>query len=92
MNITSVTTHRFDRPLWFGAVSQWPEYYFTAEQRGKIWMWKPNEEPVLFMDLNVNRTGNEEGLLGFAFHPEFEQSQRVFAYYSSNICNSQSLI
>jgi len=38
-----------------------------------------------FLDIGARvRTGSERGLLGFAFHPEFETNGRVFVHYSSS--------
>ena len=42
--------------------------------------------PTPFLDLRDRvRTGSERGLLGFAFHPDFETNGLVYAHYSSSV-------
>ena len=40
----------------------------------------------MFLDISklVSRRGNEEGLIGFAFHPDFKNNGQLFCHYSSN--------
>ncbi len=42
--------------------------------------------PTPFIDINprVNSTGNEQGLLGLAFHPNYAQNGYFFVYYTQN--------
>lgn len=58
---------------------------FIVEQRGTIKMAKPGSS-VLTTYLNISGTvsssGNERGLLGLAFHPQFAQNRRFFVYYT----------
>jgi glucose/arabinose dehydrogenase len=46
---------------------------------------KPDAEKSLVLDLSskVRRRGNEEGLLGLAFHPKFKENGVVFLQYST---------
>ncbi len=39
-------------------------------------------EPFLNIDPLVNSTGNEQGLLGLAFHPDYAQNGYFFVYYT----------
>ncbi len=39
--------------------------------------------PLLDIRNRVSRAGNEEGLLGLAFHPDFASNGRFFVYYSA---------
>ncbi|MEX0761252.1 MAG: PQQ-dependent sugar dehydrogenase [Dehalococcoidia bacterium] len=39
---------------------------------------------VLDISHKVSRQGNEEGLLGLAFHPQFQENQRFYLYYSAS--------
>lgn len=40
--------------------------------------------PFLNIDPRVNSTGNEQGLLGLAFHPNYAQNGYFFVYYTQN--------
>jgi len=60
---------------------------FVVEQPGRV-KWFENRrdvrETVTALDLSdrVLSTGNEEGLLGLAFHPQFKNNHQVFLQYS----------
>ncbi|MEE8464893.1 MAG: PQQ-dependent sugar dehydrogenase [Dehalococcoidia bacterium] len=62
--------------------------FFVTEQAGRVMSFPispgPSEASV-FLDIRdrVNRGGNEEGLLGLAFDPEFESNGYFFVYYSA---------
>ena len=62
----------------------------VADQEGQIWLLTADgqrgDEP--FLDLrdrlvNLRPTYDERGLLGLAFHPDFEANGRFFVYYSA---------
>jgi glucose/arabinose dehydrogenase len=64
---------------------------FAASQRGEVWTFenRPDvQESKLFLDLRDKvvdfRSGgaNEQGLLGFALHPDFKSNGYVYTYYS----------
>src|SRR5436190_21059474 len=65
---------------------------FVVEQDGKIRI-VDHPAPALpavaadrvFLDISsrVSRRGNEEGLLGFAFHPDFATNRKVYAQYTA---------
>jgi len=61
---------------------------FVVEQPGRV-KWFENKadaaEMTLALDLTakVLSTGNEEGLLGLAFHPKFKTNHQVFLQYST---------
>jgi glucose/arabinose dehydrogenase len=61
---------------------------FIVEQAGRV-KWFENKpsasESVLALDLTakVLSTGNEEGLLGMAFHPRFKSNHQIFLQYST---------
>ena len=61
---------------------------FVVERRGTVRVVNPDGSlvPGFFMDIRsiVQDTGGEQGLLGIAFHPNFETNRRVFAYYTRN--------
>ncbi len=60
---------------------------FVVEQPGRV-KWFENRpdaaEAVLALDLSakVLSSGNEEGMLGLAFHPQFKTNHQVFIQYS----------
>src|SRR6185295_13983969 len=60
---------------------------FVVEQPGRV-KWFENKpdasEMTLALDLTskVLSTGNEEGMLGLAFHPQFKTNHQVFIQYS----------
>lgn len=59
---------------------------FIVEQRGYIWVVDstgnrlPN--PFLNIDPRVRSNGNEQGLLGLAFPPDYAQSGEFYVYYT----------
>jgi glucose/arabinose dehydrogenase len=62
---------------------------FIVEQPGRILVMKngkPAPKPFLDLAGRVERVGenySEKGLLGLAFHPDYEKNGRFFVYYSS---------
>lgn len=61
---------------------------FVTEQTGRVMSFPTNPLPrdlTAFLDLRdrVNDSGNEEGLLGLAFDPEFDSNGHFFVYYSA---------
>ncbi len=77
----------FNRPLWFGIAPDDPDTLYVAEQGGVIYAFDDDpevEERAVFLQLNVSRRNNEEGLLGVAFHPEYADNGRLFIYYSAS--------
>ena len=59
---------------------------FIAEQNGYIWILDSlgNRLPDTFLniDARVRSTGNEQGLLGLAFPPDYAQSGYFYVYYT----------
>ncbi len=61
------------------------ERSFIVEQDGLIWVIENGRrinEPFLDIQDRVGTDANERGLLGLAFHPEFEQTGRFFVNYT----------
>ena len=61
---------------------------FVTEQGGKIHIFPARQdatETVVFLDITglVNEGGNEEGLLGLAFAPDYAESGHFYVYYSA---------
>ena len=62
---------------------------YVVEQAGKIYKLHPDNgrwQKTLFLDIRdrVNDTGNEEGLLGLAFHPRFFENGYFFLNYTAD--------
>ncbi|HFE44082.1 MAG TPA: hypothetical protein ENJ18_01125, partial [Nannocystis exedens] len=80
----------FDRPLFVASDPSDPERLFVVEQGGHIKILEPGmsqapAEDFLFVETknaNANTIGPEQGLLGFAFHPDFPTDPRVYINYN----------
>ncbi len=61
------------------------ERLFVTEQRGRIISLADDAEASVFLDIRerVSDAGNEEGLLGLAFDPDFEANEHFYVYYSA---------
>jgi glucose/arabinose dehydrogenase len=61
---------------------------FVTEQRGVIYAFSVSnpQQADIFLDITgrVNRGGNEEGLLGLAFDPDYQQNGYFYVYYSAD--------
>lgn len=66
---------------------------FIVEQRGYIWILDDagNRLPDTFLniDARVNSTGNEQGLLGLAFDPNYAQNGYFYVNYIKNDGNTR---
>lgn len=79
----------FERPIVVTHANDGSDRIFVAEQEGIIKVFK-NEEDVedtsVFLDIDercrYRDNQNEEGLLGFAFHPNFKENGQLFVYYT----------
>ena len=66
----------FERPVGLEHRVGKPDLLYIVEQPGRIMsvnINKPKEKPSLILDITdrVNDSGNEQGLLGLAFHPKY---------------------
>lgn len=83
------------RPIQLLSASADDSRVFVLCQEGKVHVF-PNSRDVaesrVFLDLKdrVSRRGNEEGLLGIAFHPDYSANGEFFVSYSGK--ESQSVI
>ncbi|MEM7201707.1 MAG: PQQ-dependent sugar dehydrogenase [Planctomycetota bacterium] len=78
----------FDRPLFLTAPPDGTDRIAVVEQDGLVRIFANDaatSTTATFMDLRalVSRASNEEGLLGFAFHPDYATTGEVFVYYSA---------
>lgn len=80
---------RFDRPVAMAYPDDGTNRLFVVEQhQARIWSFVnnrsiANKRPFLQLPDRIHR-GNEEGLLGLAFHPKFRENREFFVYYSAD--------
>ncbi len=77
----------FEQPLWAGMPPGSPNQLWVIEQAGRVWSvdlasGKRGDTPVLDIRQDVSRKGNEEGLLGLAFAPDFATSGRFYVDFT----------
>jgi glucose/arabinose dehydrogenase len=73
------------RPVFVGHAGDGSNRLFIVEQAGVIKVLQPDTStPTVFLDIHtlVLSTGNEQGLLGLAFHPDYETNGRFFVFYT----------
>lgn len=78
----------FRRPVELTSPHDGSRRNFVLEQAGRILVFDDKEEATdstVFLDLTdvVRSTGNEEGLLGLAFHPKYRENGEFIVYYST---------
>ena len=86
----ALVTEGFDAPVALEEAPDGSGRLFVADQRGEIHIVAANgtllDEPFLDVSeqmVSLNPAGDERGLLGFAFHPNFTENGRFFVYYSA---------
>ncbi|WP_186775062.1 PQQ-dependent sugar dehydrogenase [Allorhodopirellula solitaria] len=77
----------FKRPVELTFAPDGSNRIFVVEQRGVVRCFENRDDidhSETFLDLTdvVSRAGNEEGMLGFAFHPKYADNGEIFVYYS----------
>ncbi len=73
------------KPLYVTNAHDGSNRLFVVEQGGRILVLQPGEStPSIFLDITteVSRAGDERGLLGLAFHPNFSSNGRFFVDYT----------
>ena len=79
----------FSRPLDIQHAGDGTNRLFVVEQEGVISVF-PNDPEVedtnVFLDIRsrVNDSGNEEGLLGLAFHPDYDNNGYFYVNYTAS--------
>ncbi len=78
---------KFDRPVWVGQPAGINDKLWVIEQVGKVWIIDAktgarSEKPFLDITADVSRKGNEMGLLGLAFAPDFKTSGRFYVNFT----------
>lgn len=82
----------FERPVWVGQPAGMNEKLWVIEQAGRVWIvdaktGQRSEKPFLDIVSDVSRKGNEEGLLGLAFAPDFQKTGRFYVNYTDRTPN-----
>lgn len=78
----------FTRPVDLQHPGDGTDRLFVVSQNGIIYVFENNPAVTsanVFLNIQsrVNSAGNEEGLLGLAFHPDYAQNGYFFVYYSA---------
>jgi glucose/arabinose dehydrogenase len=79
----------FDRPVDLQHAGDGSSRLFVLEQHeGRVRVFPDDQNASgagVFLDIGDRiNTGNEEGLLGIAFHPDYEANGHFFVYYSTS--------
>lgn len=79
---------KFERPTEATHAADGSGRVFVVEQKGVIRVFNDDEaakEAKVFLDISdvTLRDGNEEGLLGLAFHPRYKETGLFYVYYST---------
>ena len=87
LNIAFPNLQTFDNPIELVHAYDGSNRLFVVQQRGLIYVF--NNDPSvstakLFINLSgkVSPSGNEKGLLGLAFHPDYENNRQFFVNYT----------
>ncbi|MFT7616724.1 MAG: glucose/arabinose dehydrogenase [Planctomycetota bacterium] len=77
---------KFARPVFLTHAPGEKETLYVVEQKGLVLRMENTASDArrIFLDIRerVSRAGNEEGLLGLAFHPDYASNGRLFLHYS----------
>ena len=78
---------KLTRPLWLCEAPDGTKRIFVAQQDGKVLILpkdRNGKETKTFLDISDRKPWqkNEEGLLGFAFHPKYKSNGKFYIYYT----------
>jgi glucose/arabinose dehydrogenase len=82
----------FERPVDFQHAGDDSKRLFVVEQRGVISVFQNDSKTAeksefLEIEAKVDDSGNEEGLLGLAFHPDFKNNGYFYVNYTASSPN-----
>ena len=75
----------FQRPLYVTGAGDDSGRLFVVSQYGQIYIVQDGatiEQPFLDIQPRITSAGNEQGLLGLAFHPDYEENGTFYVNYS----------
>lgn len=80
---------KFERPLYFTVAGDGSGDAYVVEQTGKIKVFSDSADAAdagVFLDLSgkVSTDGNEKGLLGLAFHPDYKNNGYLYVDYTDS--------
>ncbi len=80
-------TNGLERPLLYTGANDDSNRTFIVEQGGRIWVATEvdgtiQKQPFLDVSGLVSASGNERGLLGLAFHPQFKTNGQFYINYT----------
>ncbi len=83
----------FTQPVFLTASDNNSDQLYLIEQSGRILSFTNNRETDdfdVYLDIEdrINDNAGERGLLGLAFHPEFENNNLFYVNYTNNIGNT----
>ncbi|HSR50405.1 MAG TPA: PQQ-dependent sugar dehydrogenase [Acidobacteriota bacterium] len=83
-----------DAPLFMTHAGDNSGRLFIVERPGRIRIWRSGQvQSQPFLDISQRvRTDGEFGLLGLAFHPNFESNRRFFVYYAPSSGSQRTLV
>ena len=84
---TELLAKGFERPVWAGAPDSVKGKLWVMEQAGTVWIvdfetGERAEQPFLKINDKVTRKSNEQGLLGLAFAPDFQETGTYYVNYN----------
>src|SRR5918995_686729 len=71
-----------NRPVWVGAAPGDPDALWVLEQPGRVVRIDAGRRTTLLDLSDQVKVGAEQGLLGIAFHPGFDDNRRLFLHWS----------
>ncbi len=80
-------TNGLERPLLYTGANDGSNRMFIVEQGGRIWVATEvdgtiQKQPFLDVSGLISASGNERGLLGLAFHPQFKSNGQFYINYT----------
>ncbi len=94
VGLDPVLTSGLSSPLYVAHAGDDSDRLFIVERGGTIKVLPPGAtSPTVFLTIPTSKilSGGEQGLLGLAFHPDYESNRRFFVYYT-NKPNGDSVV